>query len=144
MGNQLSQAPTHVSARNLKIYTRISAERGKQDFASPRMFMEYAYERLRDEGFSETLMDDILGQFHRFADEKLDIRQRGRTHTFLCNFKTLIHGVGHDEQIKVIEKSKKAFLQMDITHLAIPEKHGYQEKRKRIHGKRRRKNMRGR
>lgn len=139
MGNQLSQALADVglvsrqtvekqtaqeSKRNLRKQQSeqraryLDSDEGRpQSFSSPSEFMEHARQRLKDEGYSEGLMNAIFREAHQFADAKLPKKQRGRMHSFLCQLKEKLESTPVEQRQRILRDGKRAFKQMNVKNL---------------------------
>lgn len=139
MGNQLSQALADAGLVSRTAVVNEAAQERKQDvrrerkkqqkmylqtdegrvehYSSLAELMEHARQRLKDEGYSDGLMDLIFREAHQFADAKLPKSKRGRMHAFLCQVKERLRGLSPSQQKPILRDGRRAFKQMNAKNL---------------------------
>lgn len=139
MGNQLSQALAaaglvsqqsvekqaareivRTQRRQRKQFHRMelqTREAEVRNFSSPSEFLEAARQRLKEQGYSEGLMNEIFREAHAFADAKLEQKKRGKMHAFLCQLKERLVGETRDRQQRILRDGRRAFAQMNVNKL---------------------------
>lgn len=139
MGNQLSLALADVGLVSKEAVAKQATQENKQNlrkqqseqrtkyfdssegrpesFSSPSDFMEHARQRLKEEGYSEGLMNTIFREAHQFADAKLVLRQRKRMHAFLCQLKEKLESTPVEKRQRILRDGKRAFQQMNVKNL---------------------------